>query len=129
MKRILLTAISAIALPLALSIAASAADPSKVDADNSAKNQRDRAEQTLTPVDQSSAPGDIKLTRIVRKAIIKDQALTMAAKNVKIITVNGKVTLRGPVKTEEEKKKIEYLAQTAAGKAQVVNHLEVKSVQ
>jgi len=123
MKRIFLTAISAIALP----ILASAADPSKVDADNTGRNQRDRDKQTLTPGDQSGASADIQLTRAIRKAIMKDKSLSITAKNVKVIALNKRVTLRGPVKTEAEKRKIESLAQAAAGRTQVEDQLEVKS--
>jgi len=125
MKRISLSLISSLALP----IFALAADTPNVDVDNTAKNQRDRTEQTLTPKDQSEASVDLKLTQTIRKAIMRAKSLSMTAKNVKVITINGKVTLRGPVNTEEEKKRIGHMAQTVAGKTQVENRLEVKSVQ
>ena len=59
--------------------------------------------------------------------MVQNKSLTMTAKNVKIITAGGHVTLRGPVKTAEEKKKIEDLAMAAAGKDKVTNELEVKA--
>jgi len=125
MKPIYLSIISSLALPL-LGLAA---DAPNVNADNTGINQRDRTEQTLTPGDQSTASTDLKLTQTIRKAIIKAKSLSMTAKNVKVITINGKVTLRGPVNTEEEKMRIAHMAQSVAGKTQVENRLEVKSVR
>ena len=60
---------------------------------------------------------------------MKDKSLTMTAKNVKIITAEGKVTLRGPVNTAEEKTKINELAKAAAGQVPVDNQLEVKAAK
>jgi len=96
-------------------------------ADNSEKNKRDRAGETKTPVDQSNSPEDLKITQSIRQAVVKDKGLTMTAKNVKIITAGGVVTLRGPVNSAEEKTKIEQLAKAAAGEAKVDNQLEVKA--
>ena len=123
MKRTILT----LAPVLALSIWALAADDKKNDADNTGKNERDRNSKTLTPGDQSGKPEDRKLTQSIRQAVMKDKSLTMTAKNVKIITANGKVTLRGPVNTAEEKTKINDLAKVAAGTIPVDNQLEVKA--
>ena len=99
----------------------------KKDADNSAKNERDRNHKTLTPADQSGTPEDRKLTQTIRQAVVKEKSLSMTAKNVKIITAEGKVTLRGPVNTADEKTKIDELAKAAAGKTPVDNQLEVKA--
>jgi hyperosmotically inducible periplasmic protein len=93
--------------------------------DNSAVNQRDRDQQNLTPIDQSNKPEDVKMTREIRRAIVKDDQLSMDAKNVKIITVDGAVTLRGPVKTEQEKADIAAKAAQLAGDSNVHNELEV----
>jgi len=57
---------------------------------------------------------------------MKDSGLSMTAKNIKIITASGQVTLRGPVKTAEEKARIDQLAKSAAGGAKIDNQLEVK---
>jgi len=57
---------------------------------------------------------------------MKDGELSMTAKNIKVITANGKVTLRGPVQTPQEKTKINQIAQSAAGGAKIVDQLEVK---
>ena len=92
---------------------------------NTGKNARDREDKTLTPGDQSSNPADVELTRRIREAVVADDSLSTNAHNVKIITINGMVTLRGPVASAEEKAKIAATAQKLAGKKQVENHLEV----
>jgi osmotically-inducible protein OsmY len=94
-------------------------------ADNSAMNQRDRSGETKTSGDQSNSSGDIKITAAIRRAVVHDKSLTMTAKNVKIITENGMVTLRGPVKTEEEKATVARLATQAAPQAHIDNQIEV----
>jgi osmotically-inducible protein OsmY len=94
-------------------------------ADNTSINQRDRGNETLTPIDQSNKPSDLKMTREIRRAIVKDNDLSIDAKNVKIITIDGAVTLRGPVKTEQEKADIAAKAAQLAGDSNVHNQLEV----
>ena len=94
-------------------------------ADNTAVNQRDRGKETLTPMDQSNKPSDIKMTQEIRRAIVKDDALSTDAKNIKIITIDGAVTLRGPVKTDQEKADIAAKAAQLAGDSNVHNELEV----
>jgi hyperosmotically inducible periplasmic protein len=93
--------------------------------DNSGKNERDRSGETQTSGDQSNTSEDTKITAAIRRAIVKDDSLTSTAKNVKIITANGTVTLRGPVNSAEEKTKIEQLATSAAGGAKSDNQLEI----
>lgn len=111
----------------ALCFAAVAADEKKPAADNTGKNERDRSGESKTLGDQSNTPEDLKITQAIRQAVVKDDSLTMTAKNVKIITAGGRVTLRGPVKSAEEKMKIEALAKAAAGETKVDNQLEVKA--
>lgn len=120
-KQTLLTVASVFALFSAVGVA----EDKKTD--NTEKNRRDRAGETKTPVDQSNSPEDLKITQSIRQAVVKDKGLTMTAKNVKIITAGGMVTLRGPVNSAEEKTKIEQLAKAAAGEAKVDNQLEVKA--
>jgi len=68
-----------------------------VDANNSGKNVRDRDNGTATPGDQSGAPADIKTTQAIRQALVSGtNNYSITARNVKIITTNNKVTLRGP---------------------------------
>ena len=121
MKRILL----ALACLSAVSSAAMAADD-ETKADNTAINERDRSRETQTSGDQSNSSADLKITQAIRQALMKDGELSMTAKNIKIITDNGEVTLRGPVKNAQEKAKIDQLARSAAGGAKIVDQLEVK---
>ena len=97
-------------------------------ADNSRQNVRDRNDATLTPGDQGTTAADRDITQQVRKSLVnKDNGFSIAAQNVKIITVNGKVTLRGPVKTGSEKTGIVSLAKDIAGPDNVDDQLEVKA--
>lgn len=123
MKRPILLLTAALSFPFWVI----AADEPKKDADNTAKNERDRNHKSVTPGDQSGKPEDLKVTQAIRKAVVKDKSLTMTAKNIKIITADGKVTLRGPVNSDEEKTKIQELAKAAAGSLPIDNQLEVKS--
>ena len=102
-----------------------AADPPN--ADNSAKNVRDRNDKTLTPMDQGGSEADRDLTAAIRRAIVADDALSTDAHNVKIITQDQVVTLRGPVKSAAEKAAVAAKAQQAKGVKRVDNQLEVKS--
>jgi hyperosmotically inducible protein len=96
-------------------------------ADNTRKNERDRSGETTTSGDQSNSQEDVKITAAIRRAVVRDNSLSTTAKNVKIITANGMVTLRGPVKNDAEKTKIAELARSAAGNAKIDNQLEVKT--
>ena len=70
---------------------------------------------------------DVELTRRIRRAVVKDPSLSVMAHNVKIVSANGSVTLRGPVKTEAEKDAIGSKAQAIAGADRVNNEIEVKN--
>ncbi len=109
----------------AFSLAALAGNE-KVNPDNTAINERDRSGETQTSGDQSNSSADLKTTQAIRQALMKDGELSTTAKNIKVITANGHVTLRGPVKTAQEKAKIDQLAKSAAGGAKIDNQLEVK---
>jgi hyperosmotically inducible periplasmic protein len=93
--------------------------------DNTGKNERDRNQAAKTAGDQSENEADRKITQEVRKSIVGDDRLSTSAQNVKIITNDGKVTLRGPVKSEQEKKEIESKAKQVAGVKNVENQLEI----
>jgi osmotically-inducible protein OsmY len=105
---------------------AAMADDAKTKPDNTAVNERDRSRETQTSGDQSNSSADLKITQAIRQALVKDSELSMTAKNVKIITNNGQVTLRGPVKNAQEKLKIDQLARSAAGGAKIDDQLDVK---
>ena len=94
--------------------------------DNTKVNERDRSSAALTPLDQRNNETDLKITQQVRQAVMADGSLSFTAKNVKIITQAGKVTLRGPVKTAPERDAIEAAARKVAGVTQVDNQIEVK---
>jgi hyperosmotically inducible protein len=107
---------------------ANRANATTPDAENTAKNVRDRNDATLTPGDQGNSPADLEVTQKIRKALVMDTTgYSTTAKNVKIITVNGKVTLRGPVKTDAEKRGIVAIAKSVAGEGNVDDQLEVKA--
>ena len=114
-----------LACALAAAVAASPAFAGPYDADNTGKNVRDRGE-TVTPTDQGGSAADRELTANIRKAIVDDDNLSMNAKNVKIVTRDGQVTLRGPVKSTEEKAAIEAKATQVAGVKRVDNQLEIE---
>jgi hyperosmotically inducible periplasmic protein len=97
------------------------------DTENTERNVRDKSGATLTPEDQKESDVDRKVTANIRRAVVGDEALSLNAHNVKIITRNGVVTLRGPVKSQAEKAKIGKLARKAAGVKRVNNQLEVES--
>ena len=109
----------------ALAISAIAQDASPAAADNTARNQRDRSGDTQTSGDQANSSPATQTTAAIRRAVMGDDSLSMTAKNIKIITAGDTVTLRGPVQSAEEKTKIEQLAKSAAGGAQIDNQLEV----
>ncbi len=99
---------------------------SVVDRDNSAVNNRDRDPTVKTPLDQNENKVDIGITAGIRKSVV-DTKMSINAQNVKIITQDGVVTLRGPVKTQEEKNRIEEIARNVAGVKSVDSQLEVES--
>jgi osmotically-inducible protein OsmY len=107
--------------------AATPPTPAK-EVDNTKMNQRDSQSNTLTPEDQSQASNaDVELTRRIRQELVNDKSLSTNAQNVKIITVNGVATLRGPVESTTEKSKVESLAKKVSGVSGVVNQIEVKT--
>src|SRR5262249_24953056 len=110
-----------------LSAKTASADPpaAGTPADNTGKDVRDRSDATVTPFDQSESKADRTLTQRIRQAVVDDDALSTNAKNVKIITQNGMVTLRGPVKNAEERQRVVAKAQQIAGEKNVNNQLEI----
>jgi osmotically-inducible protein OsmY len=97
------------------------------DADNSARNERDRNSEVPTAGDQAQNKEDLAVAANVRKAVVSDDSLSVDAHNVKIIVTSGIVTLRGPVKSEQEKAAIEAKARTVQGVNTVNNMLEVEA--
>jgi osmotically-inducible protein OsmY len=90
-------------------------------------NQRDRSNATKTPPDQAEGTAaDRAITAEIRRAITSDASMSASAKNIKIITNNGTVTLRGPVDSQAERDAIEAKAKAVTGVGTVDNQLEVK---
>jgi|SRR5579872_5202283 len=109
---------------------ASSADTNSAtaNADNSGKNARDNNSATLTAGDQSNSEPDRKITQQIRQQVVSGtNHYSLTARNIKIVTDNGKVTLRGPVNSEAEKSGIEGIAKNVAGEGHVDDELEVKA--
>ena len=96
-------------------------------ADNTKVNQRDRNKSEPTAGQQKNTPADRQLVQQIRKALVSDKSLSTYAHNVKVIAQNGAVTLKGPVKSEEEKQAIEAKAGEIAGTDKVTSEIQVAS--
>ena len=99
--------------------------PAEMQADNTAQNKVDQTGTVPDPMDQGTSEVDMTITTVLRKAITSDQSLSMNAKNVKIITRDGVVTLRGPVESTAERAAIEAAANAVSGVRRVDSYLEV----
>ncbi len=122
MKKILVTLLM---LPL-LGAPLAMAD-SHTDADNSARNERDRSGESVTSFDQSNEEADLKVVAAIRKALVAHETLSINAKNVKVVTNAERVVLRGPVKSQAEKNTIDQLAKDHADGRTVENLLEIET--
>jgi osmotically-inducible protein OsmY len=96
-------------------------------ADNTKRNASEQNKNTETAEKQSNNKDDLALTQKIRQAVMKDGSLSMNAKNVKIIAQDGKITLKGPVESQQEKDTIGSKAAEIAGKNNVDNQLEAKA--
>ena len=94
--------------------------------DNTKMNQRDQNPNQATADQQQNNPSDRYITQQVRAAIVADKDLSTYAHNVKVITQNGQVTLKGPVRSEDEKHAVEQKAAGVAGEGKVTSELTVK---
>ena len=92
-------------------------------------NQRDKSKAEPTADQQKENQSDRELARQIRRSIVQDKSLSTYAHNVKIIAQNGMVTLKGPVRSDEEKTAVEAKAGEIAGKDKVTSQLEVKPKQ
>ncbi len=96
------------------------------DADNTKQNKPTDNHGTMTADHSSNGKSDVKLTAEIRRALMSDKSLSMSAHNAKIVVKGGKVTLKGVVKSDEEKQAVEQKATTVAGAGNVTNQLMVK---
>lgn len=111
------------------SVQAESTPPAPVNSEleNTERNVRDSANTTLTPEDQKENRADRKITAAIRRAVVKKKSLSLDAHNIKIITRDGLVTLRGPVENDAEKTKLQAIAEKVKGVKQVDNQLESKT--
>lgn len=93
--------------------------------DNTKTNKRDRDKTSPTADQQKMSATDRELARKIRASVMSDKQLSTYAHNVKIVAQDGKVTLKGPVRSEEEKNAIEAKATEVAGTGNVIDQLEV----
>ena len=103
-----------------------AGQPTTPQADNTKVNERDRSPNEPTADQQKENRSDRDITQQIRQAIMKDKSLSTYAHNVKIITQNGQVTLKGPVRSEDEKRAVEAKATEVAGENKVTSELDIK---
>jgi hyperosmotically inducible periplasmic protein len=115
-------ALAILCVPSLLMVRSAAAQDQSTQPDNSAQNKN----QATTADNQTNVQDDRMTTAKVRKAIVADKDLSTYAHNVKIITVNGTVTLKGPVKSDEEKQKVNSDAASVVSQDKIVDHLTVK---
>ncbi len=111
-----------------LSLAALTAAPTalaQTKADNTTVNTRDRDTSQPTADQQKNNKTDLAITRDIRRAIVADKGLSTYAHNIKVITQNGAVTLKGPVRSEDEKKAIEAKAIDVAGAGHVTADVSI----
>ena len=118
-QRIILAA-AAVGLLIAPAVTAAGQTP-----DNTKTNARDRSKDAQTADQQKNNATDRELTRAIRRALVEDKDLSSYAHNVKIIAQDGHVTLKGPVRTEDEKRVIEAKATEVAGAGHVTNHISI----
>jgi len=116
-------------LPVCLPAHAEDAQPASVEPDNSQVNIRDRNAGEVTADQGTNQKSDREIMQSIRKSVMADKSLSTYAHNVKIIAVNGKVTLKGPVRSDAESKSIEDQATQVAGAGNVTNQLSVKAAR
>jgi osmotically-inducible protein OsmY len=105
------------------------ATPDNTSPDNTAVNERDATGATKTPIDQDENPADVERTAEIRKRILDQPDLSISARNAKVMTSQGKVTLRGPVPSDAERDTLVRVATEVAGAGNVDNQLEVAPPQ
>jgi hyperosmotically inducible periplasmic protein len=118
--------LAAAVLFLSIPLAASSRPQNQTPAhDNSKTNQRDRNKTSPTADQQKANASDTDVAKQIRSSIMKDKSLSTYAHNVKIIAQDGKVTLKGPVRSEDERTNIASKAAAVAGDSNVTNELTV----
>lgn len=98
-------------------------------ADNTKVNTRDRAKGAVTADQQKENASDRDLAQKIRRALMQDKTLSSYAHNVKVIAQHGQVTLKGPVRSAEEKRTVEAKATEVAGAGHVTNQISVAATK
>jgi hyperosmotically inducible protein len=112
---------------LALALSAASLGAYAQAPDNTAVNKQDRAAGEATADQQKNNRADVDLTKNIRRSIMQDKSLSTYAHNVKIIAQNGTVTLKGPVKSDDEKKSLFSKAASVVGDdSKVIDQMSVK---
>jgi len=117
--------LKAILLSLALASSAAAQQPPTKSTEAPPDNTKVNRPGEVTATSQANGKHDIAITRDIRRAIVADKGLSTYAHNVKVITNKGFVTLKGPVRSEDEKKAVEAKAIEVAGREHVANELTI----
>ena len=118
-------AVGALLLSAACSVVVLPARAQQTPPDNTKVNKADRAKGAVTADQQKDNAADLDLTKKIRQAVVGDKSLSTYAHNVKIVTQNGQVTLKGPVRSDQEKTTIEAKATEIAGPGKVTNEMTV----
>jgi hyperosmotically inducible protein len=122
-RNVALAATAALCLMGTFTAKSSLAESAAIQApDNSSQNKA----STETADNQANSKADRQTTAKIRKAIVGEKDLSNYAHNIKVITINGQVTLKGPVQTEDEKQKVASLAASVVPPDKIVNELTVK---
>ncbi len=114
---------------LAVSAGVAFAQTPQTPPDNTKVNTRDRAKGAVTADQQKENAGDRELTQKIRKSLMADKSLSTYAHNVKVVAQGGQVTLKGPVRTEDEKRNVEAKAVEVAGAGHVVNQISIATAK
>jgi osmotically-inducible protein OsmY len=93
--------------------------------DNSRANKLEASDRTTTADAQKNDKSDLQITRQIRKGVIADKSLSTYAHNVKIVSLNGTVTLNGVVRTEEDKDSVARIAAQVVGEDHIVNKIKI----
>jgi hyperosmotically inducible periplasmic protein len=119
LKRVVHAVVSAACLSTAITVLA------QTPADNTKVNSRDRAKGEVTADQQKENAGDREIASKIRKSLVSDKSLSTYAHNVKVVAQDGQVTLKGPVRSEDEKRSVAAKAAAIVGAAHVTNEISI----
>lgn len=124
-SRIFLSLVLALPVILGPALYARTSAQSNPQANNTKANKPDQDQGKPTADQQKMNATDRNITKKIRSALHNDSSLSTYAHNIKIIAIDGKVTLKGPVRSDEERNKIATEATTVAGEGNVTNEITV----